>query len=376
MSPHHDQHRDDQRSVPDHRATQRPQHSVPTARRSHPGGGHPQRAWGCPMAARTAPAVRASAKKSEGSRSTMANTSPKALTRRRRSRRFCADLLRPRPLTDCGARIAPGHRRKRLPRQEDARARGCASRKNVARCHAACACSCPRPTPSATTRASTSSSCCKDGVRRAYSMANAPHTQAEAARGVELHIRHMPGGKIHRPCVRRPEGERKSCASRARLAAFSCARIRPSPSCMLASGTGFAPVKALVEHMQFTWGISAPHHALLGRPSAGRPVSCTTGCWRAPRKCPTSPMCPWCPMPCPKTAWTRPHRLCAPGRAAGFCRPVGPPGVCLWRPHRGRFGTRRLQRRARPAARRVFCRLPSPPRPTSIRGDFLRQIDL
>ena len=35
----------------------------------------------------------------------------------------------------------------------------------------------------------------RDGARRAYSMANAPHTQAEAP-GVELHIRHMPGGKF------------------------------------------------------------------------------------------------------------------------------------------------------------------------------------
>ena len=35
----------------------------------------------------------------------------------------------------------------------------------------------------------------RDGDRRAYSMANAPHTQAESP-GVELHIRHTPGGKF------------------------------------------------------------------------------------------------------------------------------------------------------------------------------------
>ena len=33
----------------------------------------------------------------------------------------------------------------------------------------------------------------RDGTRRAYSMANAPHTQADNP-GMELHIRHMPGG--------------------------------------------------------------------------------------------------------------------------------------------------------------------------------------
>ena len=33
----------------------------------------------------------------------------------------------------------------------------------------------------------------RDGARRSYSMANAPHTLAA---GLELHIRHMPGGKF------------------------------------------------------------------------------------------------------------------------------------------------------------------------------------
>jgi CDP-4-dehydro-6-deoxyglucose reductase len=35
----------------------------------------------------------------------------------------------------------------------------------------------------------------RDGDRRSYSMANAPHTQTELP-GIELHIRHMPGGKF------------------------------------------------------------------------------------------------------------------------------------------------------------------------------------
>ena len=46
-----------------------------------------------------------------------------------------------------------------------------------------------------TTPASTSSSSCATGARRSYSMANAPHTQADKP-AIELHIRHMPGGKF------------------------------------------------------------------------------------------------------------------------------------------------------------------------------------
>ena len=34
----------------------------------------------------------------------------------------------------------------------------------------------------------------RDGSRRSYSMANAPHTLVEGSPAIELHIRHMPGG--------------------------------------------------------------------------------------------------------------------------------------------------------------------------------------
>ena len=36
----------------------------------------------------------------------------------------------------------------------------------------------------------------RDGSRRSYSMANAPHTLAAGVQAMELHIRHMPGGKF------------------------------------------------------------------------------------------------------------------------------------------------------------------------------------
>jgi CDP-4-dehydro-6-deoxyglucose reductase len=41
------------------------------------------------------------------------------------------------------------------------------------------------------------------------------------------------------------------------LAASSCARVRRKPIILLASGTGFAPIKAVIEHMQFR-GITRP----------------------------------------------------------------------------------------------------------------------
>ncbi|REW28925.1 CDP-6-deoxy-delta-3,4-glucoseen reductase, partial [Mycobacterium tuberculosis] len=36
----------------------------------------------------------------------------------------------------------------------------------------------------------------RDGARRSYSMANAPHTVAQPGTGIELHLRHLPGGKF------------------------------------------------------------------------------------------------------------------------------------------------------------------------------------
>lgn len=87
----------------------------------------------------------------------------------------------------------------------------------------------------------------KDGERRAYSMASAPQTQASQP-GIELHLRHMPGGKftdqvfgsMKEKDILRVEGP------------YGSFYLRDSdkPIILLASGTGFAPIKALLEHMQ------------------------------------------------------------------------------------------------------------------------------
>ena len=96
----------------------------------------------------------------------------------------------------------------------------------------------------------------RDGSRRSYSMANAPHTLVAGVQAVELHIRHMPGGKftdhvfgaMKEKEIQRVEGPQGS---------FFLREDSDKPMVLLASGTGFAPIKALIEHMQHK-GITRP----------------------------------------------------------------------------------------------------------------------
>lgn len=107
----------------------------------------------------------------------------------------------------------------------------------------------------------------RDGRRRSYSMANAP-TDTNL---IEMHIRHMPGGaftdhvfgtgdtamKIRE--IQRVEGP---------LGSFFLREDSDKPVVFLVSGTGFAPIKAIVERMIETgsrrpailyWGGRRPH---------------------------------------------------------------------------------------------------------------------
>ncbi|MBK9440386.1 MAG: CDP-6-deoxy-delta-3,4-glucoseen reductase [Comamonadaceae bacterium] len=88
------------------------------------------------------------------------------------------------------------------------------------------------------------------GVRRSYSMANAPHTQSGGA-GLELHIRHMPGGKFT-DAVFSTMKEREILRIEGPFGSFNLRENSSKPIILLASGTGFAPIKALLEHMQHT----------------------------------------------------------------------------------------------------------------------------
>ncbi|MDO8249806.1 MAG: CDP-6-deoxy-delta-3,4-glucoseen reductase [Rhodoferax sp.] len=95
----------------------------------------------------------------------------------------------------------------------------------------------------------------RDGARRSYSMANAPHTQA-AGGGLELHIRHMPGGKFT-DHVFTAMKEKEILRIEGPYGSFFLREDSNKPIVLLASGTGFAPIKAVIEHMQFK-GITRP----------------------------------------------------------------------------------------------------------------------
>ena len=88
----------------------------------------------------------------------------------------------------------------------------------------------------------------RDGDRRAYSMGNAPHTQLENP-GVELHIRHMPGGKFT-DHVFGPMKEKEILRIEGPFGSFYLREESAKPMIMLASGTGFAPIKAIIQHLQ------------------------------------------------------------------------------------------------------------------------------
>jgi CDP-4-dehydro-6-deoxyglucose reductase len=84
----------------------------------------------------------------------------------------------------------------------------------------------------------------RDGKRRSYSLANAPSLEAP----LSLHIRHMPGG-LFTEQVFGTMKERDILRFEGPMGTFFLREESDKPIVMLASGTGFAPIKALVEHM-------------------------------------------------------------------------------------------------------------------------------
>ena len=82
----------------------------------------------------------------------------------------------------------------------------------------------------------------KDGRRRSYSIAAAPHVDEQ----VSLHIRHMPGG-VFTDHVFNGMKERDILRFEGPLGTFFLREDSKKPMVLLASGTGFAPVKAIIE---------------------------------------------------------------------------------------------------------------------------------
>ena len=90
----------------------------------------------------------------------------------------------------------------------------------------------------------------RDGARRSYSMANAPHTQVDKP-GIELHLRHLPGGKFT-DHVFGAMKEKDILRMEGPFGSFFLREDSDKPMILLASGTGFAPIKAIIEHLQHT----------------------------------------------------------------------------------------------------------------------------
>ncbi len=86
------------------------------------------------------------------------------------------------------------------------------------------------------------------GLRRSYSMANAPHRLGSPP-AIELHVRHMPGGRFT-DHVFGAMKEKEILRLEGPFGSFFLREESTKPLVLLASGTGFAPIKAIVEHMR------------------------------------------------------------------------------------------------------------------------------
>ncbi|MBU6510672.1 MAG: CDP-6-deoxy-delta-3,4-glucoseen reductase [Betaproteobacteria bacterium] len=84
----------------------------------------------------------------------------------------------------------------------------------------------------------------RDGSRRSYSMASAPDGQP----AVQLHIRHMPGGKFTDQVFGTLK-ERDILRMEGPYGSFYLRESGERPLVLLASGTGLAPIKAILEQL-------------------------------------------------------------------------------------------------------------------------------
>jgi len=101
----------------------------------------------------------------------------------------------------------------------------------------------------------------QDGRRRSFSLANAPHDDAL----IELHIRYIDGGEFT-DHVFRDMQEKEMLRIEGPLGGFFLREESPRPIIFVAGGTGFAPIKGIIEHalaeniqrpMYLYWGARA-----------------------------------------------------------------------------------------------------------------------
>lgn len=92
----------------------------------------------------------------------------------------------------------------------------------------------------------------KDGKRRSFSLANAPHDDEF----LQLHIRYMKGGEFTEHVFNTMK-EKEILRFQGPLGSFFLREDSDKPLIFLASGTGFAPIKGIYEHMRHS-GIDRP----------------------------------------------------------------------------------------------------------------------
>ncbi len=87
----------------------------------------------------------------------------------------------------------------------------------------------------------------KDGKRRSFSLANAPHDDEF----LQLHVRHVAGGAFTEYVFNQMQ-EKAILRFEGPLGTFFLREDSDKPIILLATGTGFAPIKGIVEHALYT----------------------------------------------------------------------------------------------------------------------------
>ena len=116
----------------------------------------------------------------------------------------------------------------------------------------------------------------KDGSRRSFSMANAPHDDEF----IELHVRHVAGGQFTAHVFGKMK-ERDILRFEGPLGTFFLREETQKPIVFVASGTGFAPIKSVISHavrkniarpMTLYWGGRRPKDLYMDALTAQWPV--------------------------------------------------------------------------------------------------------
>ncbi len=107
-----------------------------------------------------------------------------------------------------------------------------------------------------------------DGRRRSFSIANAPHHDEF----IELHIRHVEGGE-YTDYIFNTMKEGEDLAIEGPFGSFYFREDSTRPIILMAGGTGFAPIKGIIEHaiaenvtrpVHLYWGVRAKRDLYLG----------------------------------------------------------------------------------------------------------------